>query len=51
MLSPGLPAELHVRGDQLGQLPDQARGGAGQDGSPRHALPRPHQHLQQRQVR
>ena len=51
MLSPGLPAELHVRGDQLGQLPDQARGGAGQDGPARHALPRPHQHLQQRQVR
>ena len=28
----GLPAELHVRHRQLGQLPRQARGGAGQVG-------------------
>ena len=48
-LFPGVPTELHVRGDQLGQLPDQARGGAGQDGAPGHPLPRPHQHLQQRE--
>ena len=27
---PGLSAELHVRGDQLGELPHQAWGGAGQ---------------------
>ena len=26
----GLSSKLHVRGDQLGQLPHQARGGAGQ---------------------
>lgn len=48
--APGLPSQLHVRGHQLGQLPHQARGGAGQDGAPGHSVPRPHQYLQQCQV-
>ena len=42
---PGLSAELHVRGDQLGELPHQARGGAGQDGPAGHPVPRAHKHL------
>ncbi len=46
----GVLAIMHVRGGVVGVLPDQAGGGAGQDGAARHALPRPHQHLQQRQV-
>ena len=41
----GLSAELHVRGDQLGELPNQARGGAGQDGAAGHSVPRAHQHF------
>ena len=46
----GLPPQLHVCQRQLGELPDQARGGARQDGPTGHPLPCPHQHLQQRQV-
>ena len=43
---PGLSSELHVRGDQLGQLSHQAGGGAGQDGPSCHFVPRPHKYFQ-----
>ena len=49
-LCAGVPPQRHVRDRQLGQLPGQARGGAGQDGHASHSLPRPHQYFQQRQV-
>ena len=50
LLCAGVPPQRHVRDRQLGQLPGQARGGAGQDGHASHSLPRPHQYFQQRQV-
>ena len=43
---PGLSSKLHVRGDQLGQLPHQARGGAWQNGAVGDAVPRAHKHFQ-----
>ena len=36
-----LPAELALRRRQLDLLPHPLRGHPGQDGAPRHALPRP----------
>ena len=50
LLVPGVSSILHVRDCKLGELPDQARGGAGPDGSPCHLVPCPHQYLQQRKV-
>ena len=37
-----------VRDNLVGELPDPARGCAREDGAAGHPLPRPHQHLQQR---
>ena len=42
----GLSTKLHVRGDQLGELPHQARGGAGQDGAASDPVPRAYKHFQ-----
>ena len=48
--NPGLSSLLHVRGCVLGLVPDQAGGGAGEDGVARHTIPGANQHIQQCQV-
>ena len=47
---PGVPAQPHVRRRLLGVVHHQAGSRARQDGAPRHALHRAHQHFQQRPV-